>query len=224
MTLSMQVLGVMPVKGRAQKSVACITRLLSTSDYPLHIVAVTDEDEEAAAAISAELTGWQGCVSLIELPLRGGYWNAVAVGAKSKPEYSHVLNLANDLLPGRQWLSRAVAAYERHFGVEPAIMGLNDGVHPGTHAGHFIASRVLLNEWYGADLYPYKYYTHLYGDNEIVERAHALNRFGIAPWSSLYHDHPANGAGSDEVYALGHSSLNADWKMYERRKAALWKR
>ena len=219
----MQILGVMPIKGRAQQSVTCITRLLATADYPLHIVAVTDEDEEAAAAVGNELKGWRGFVSLIELPTRGGYWNAVSVGAKSKPDYSHILNLANDLLPGRQWLSRAVGAYERHFGAEPAIMGLNDGVHPGTHAGHFIASKVLLREWYGEDLYPFKYYTHLYGDNEIVERAHALNRFGIAPWSLLYHNHPANGAQSDAVYALGHASLNKDWQTYEHRKQ-LWKR
>lgn len=218
----MRVLGVMPIKGRAQKSVACITRLLATADYPLHIVAVTDEDREAAAAVEAQLAGWQGFVSLIELDKRGGYWNAVSVGANANPDYSHILNLANDLLPGRQWLSRAVGAYEQKFGQEPAILGLNDGVHPGTHAGHFIAARALLKAWYGEELYPYRYYTHLYGDNEIVERAYALRRFAVAPWAMLYHDHPASGAKSDEVYALGHSSLKADWKMYERRKK-LWK-
>lgn len=217
----MQVLGVMPVKGRIPQTIACITRLLSTADAPFHIVVVTDEDAEAAAAVGAELTGWQGLVSLIPLGKRGGYWNAVSVGARSKPEYSHILNLANDLLPGRQWLSRAVAAYERHFGNEPALLGLNDGVHPGTHAGHFIASRHLLKAWYGEELYPLCY-THLYGDNEIVERGHVLNRFAIAPFSVLYHDHPASGGKSDEIYKLGHSTLNKDWKTYERRKH-LWK-
>lgn len=213
----------MPVKGRAAKSVRCITRLLSTADEPLHIVVVTDDDREAAAAVEAELKGWQGFVSLIELPTRGGYWHAVSVGANANPEYSHVLNLANDLLPGRQWLSRAIEAYLDTFGKEPAVLGLNDGVHPGTHAGHFIADRRLLAGWYGDDLYPFRHYTHLYGDTEIVERAHAAGLFAVAPWSVLYHDHPTSGGESDEIYALGHSSLKADWKMYERRKG-LWKR
>lgn len=219
----MQVLGVMPVKGRVAQTITCITRLLVTADYPLHIVAVTDEDAEASEAICKELEGWQGAVSLIALPKRGGYWNAVSVGAKSKPEFPYILNLANDLLAGRQWLSRAVGAYEKKFGSEPAILGLNDGVHPGTHAGHFIASRGLLESWYGEDLYPFRFYTHLYGDNEIVERAHSLNRFAIASWSVLFHDHPASGAKTDEVYALGHASLEPDWRMYEKRKH-LWKR
>lgn len=213
----------MPVKGRIQQTIECITRLLNTADYVLHIVVVTDGDSEAEQEIGRYIAGWQGYVSLIPLAERGGYWNAMSIGAKSKPEYSHILNLANDLKGTRQWLSRAVAAYENHFGNEPAIMGLNDGVHPGTHAGHFIASRVLLESWYGEDLYPFKYYVHLYGDNEIVERAHALNRFGIAPWAVLLHDHPANGASSDEIYALGHASLDVDWRMYEKRKK-LWKR
>lgn len=220
---SVKVLGVMPVKGRAAQSVRCITRLLATADHPLHLVVVTDDDPEAAAAVGAELTGWQGFVSLLELPERGGYWHAVSAGAQTQPGYRHILNLANDLLPGRQWLGRAVEAYLDTFGDEPAVLGLNDGVHPGTHAGHFIAHRDLLAAWYGADLYPHKYYTHLYGDNEIVERAHGLNRFAVAPWSVLYHDHPASGGAGDDIYALGHASLNQDWRMYERRKP-LWKR
>lgn len=211
------------MKGRAAKSVACITRLLSTADAPFHIVVVTDDDPEAAAAIGAEVPGWQGCVSLIELPKRGGYWHAVSVGANAQQEFSHVLNLANDLLPGRQWLSRAIEAYLDAFGKEPAILGLNDGVHPGTHAGHFIAHRELLQAWYGDDLYPFKYYTHLYGDNEIVERAHALGRFGVCPWSVLYHDHVANGGANDAVYELGHESLKPDYAAYKSRKP-LWKR
>jgi hypothetical protein len=216
------VLGVMPVKGRAEKSVRCITRLLSTADAPLHIAVVTDDDPEAAETIAAQLGGWQGCVSLIELPERGGYWHACSVGANSQPEFSHVLNLANDLLPGRQWLGRAIEAYLDTFGTEPAVLGLNDGVHPGTHAGHFIADRRILAAWYGEDLYPHKYYMHLYADNEIVERAHALNRFAIAPFSVLFHDHPVSGGDHDEVYALGHQSLKPDYKAYVRRKPQ-WK-
>lgn len=230
----MRVLGVMPIKHQIAESndpadrtplrtTRLITRMLTQAQAPLHIVVVADDDPLGVKAIEAQLKGWQGHVSLIDSTERNGYWKSVSMGAQSKPDYTHVLNLANDLMAGREWLSRAIHAYQVTWGDEPAILGMYDAVHPGTHAGHFIADKRLLREWYGEDLYPFKYYKHLYADNEIVERAHALRRYGMAIFSCLFHDHPVSGGNSDAVYKLGHESIKHDSQTYEHRKQ-LWKR
>lgn len=213
----MNVSGVMPVKGRTAETIDLVPRLISTAGAPLEMVMVIDSDPEIASAVGG--MGWS--IGIITNESRHGYWRSMSDGAK-KTTGALIVNLANDILPGREWLIRAVEAYGHRFGSGLGIIGFNDGIHQGTHAGHFMIHRDLLREWYGEDLWPLEY-DHLWADTEIVQRAIALKIFAVAPWAVLYHNHPASGKMGDPVYAIGHAKIDQDRATFERRKAAGWR-
>lgn len=213
--MSLTVSGIMPAKGRPDQTRAAALRILQQAAYPLELIVVTDEDPETALL----LRGLPG-IRLLELPERRGYWKALSYGAQAASG-TLLLNLANDLKPGMQWLDRGVRAYQAAFGDGAAVLGLNDGVHEGNHAGHVLAHRDVLHHWYGQSLYPVMY-DHLYGDTEIVIRAMEEGRWGYAAFAVLYHDHPANGAPSDAVYALGHRREAQDRQLFWERRRSGW--
>lgn len=206
---------IIPLKGRAEETARLVPRLIATAGHPAEWIAVIDDDPAVAAALRPvappELT-------IVERPERGGYWRACQQATRASSG-ELLIALANDLLPCRRWLWAGMVAYARAFGEGgDGVLGVNDGIHFGEHAGHFLISRRYLESMGG---WP-TWYQHGYGDVEIVERAKQQGRFAIGPFFRLYHDHWANGRPRDPIYSLAISSDPQDQATYERRRRLGW--
>jgi hypothetical protein len=147
------------------------------------------------------------------------YWQAMQY-VSDRTEAQLIINLANDLLPGHQWLGRAVAAYKETW-PDPhdyGLLGFNDGHHETGHSCHFLIDRDLLNYLGGWPVW----YDHNYGDTELCQRVIDLGFYAKAPWATLFHDHPYFGGQDDAVYAEGRAKADKDHQLYEWRKARGW--
>lgn len=205
----MTIAAIMPCRGRAAQTVTNIRRLLATAGAPVQIICMIDRDAAVdRALVEADLPVWR-----ME-SAREGYWHALAQATEQWGEFSHLVNLANDLLPGMHWLRRAVAAYAELFGDGPAMIGFNGDSHEVAHSCHFLISRALLARYGGWPVH----YRHNYGDTELCERATADRLYAKAPWALLYHDHPYWGGADDRVYAEGRATMERDRRLYEARK------
>lgn len=215
------VAAVMPVKGRPAQTLDCIRRLVATAgthDYALVVVA--DDDRDLAVYLGGGIDkAWP--VHLFVTSRRFGYWGALSQGAKTVAGATHLVNLANDLLPGVNWLAKMLSYVASRPG-NGGVVAFNDGIHAGDHAAHFCAPIDLLRRWYGSDLVPLCY-DHMYGDTEITARAKDLGIFSAAPWAVLYHNHAYAGAAVDDVYRLGHEKYAADKARFDRRRASGWR-
>lgn len=208
---------VMPCRGRAEQTIRNVKRLLATAGrVEWQLICMVDNDPVLNKVIREEaLPIWYA--STYE---QRGYWECLKVATDNWPEFSHLVNLANDLLPGRDWLARCYAAYRARFGDGDGLMGFNDGIHGPDLSPHFLISRNLLDRYGGWPVW----YKHNYGDAELCERAQADGCYGKAPWAVLYHDHPINGAAHDSVYSEGSASQDADGTLFFNRRRQAWPR
>lgn len=222
----MRVTGLMPIKGigRKAETLELIPRLFATAGNlgraTFDLVVIADEDELLAAAVT-ELN--HKGVTVLRNEKRRGYWNSLAYGA-TVTDAPLLINLANDLIPGREWLARSLRTFtkaQQTFGRDPVI-GFNDGVHPGNHAGHCLFPRNVLERWYGASLFP-TMYDHLHADVELVVRAMEEGRFAYSYFAILFHNHHVNGKPFDPVYQLGHARQHDDYRIFQERRANGWK-
>lgn len=220
---AMNIAAIMPCRGRAAQTVANVRRLLATAgDVEWRLVCVIDGDDQVADAI-AHMTIVSDNPSLHFIPLERcvGYWAALREATEHRRHRDALLlvNLANDLLPGRHWLARGVAAYRARFGDGDGLMGFNDGLHGPEHSSHFLISRALLERYGGWPVW----YQHNFGDTELCRRAQRDGLYGKAPWALLFHDHLENGAADDAVYQEGRQSYDADARLFEERRKAGWR-
>ena len=217
----MKVAAVMPAKGRPAQTLECARRLLSTAgvaDQDWLLVIMCDDDPILYEHLRAGLAGKR--VILHNSSSRLGYWRALAQGAMMVGDATHLVNLANDLLPGANWLARMLEVVRRT--IAPAVIAFNDGIHAGTHAAHFCASIALLRKFYPETLVPLCY-DHMFGDTEITERAKQAGCFTAAPWAVLYHNHIYVGNQLDDIYRLGHAQTYTDQDTFNRRRANGWR-
>lgn len=216
----MKVAAVMPAKGRPTQTLDAARRLLCTAGLAEHewqLVIICDDDRSLYNFLRTELAGMP-IVIKFAYP-RVGYWYALSLGASLVPDATHLVNLANDLLPGGNWLARMMETVKRQ---PPGVTAFNDGIHAGSHAAHFCADVPLLRKWYGGSLVPLCY-DHMFGDAEISTRAQQEQCFFVSPWSVLYHNHVYVGNALDEIYKLGHAHTSADQETYNRRRANGWR-
>lgn len=207
----------MPCWGRAEQTVRNVRRLLATAgrvEWQLWCVVSNLHDPMLGSALND--TG----ARVAFLP-EFTYWKALDYMVKQiVPDVPLLAGLANDLLPGRDWLARAASEYRCCFGQGDGLMGFNDGIHGEELSPHFLISRGLLDRFGG---WP-TWYSHNYGDAELCARAQELERYGKAPWAVLYHDHPITGATSDHVYAEGAATNDRDGLLFQQRRAQRWPR
>lgn len=196
-----------------------VRRLLATAGIAQgpgawQLICIVDNDPAVSRALEqADLPVWRA-----NRQSRGGYWQALQEATDHWPEFTHLIGLANDLLPGQHWLRRAAAAYAAEFGSGPGLLGFNGDHHEVGHSCHFLIDRVLLNKFGGWPVW----YDHNYGDTEMCQRAIELRLYAKAPWAVLYHDHPYFGGQDDPTYALGRREAERDLRLYNYRKAAGW--
>lgn len=210
----MNIAAILPCRGRQVQTVTNVKRLLATAGYDQwRLIAVGGTDERI---ILDSLESFGVTVVRSSAP-RLTYWQALA-GVTAQTDATHLVNLANDLLPGQYWLRRAVEAYDEEFGNWPALLGFNGDSHEVDHSCHFMIDRVLLEHYGGWPVW----YDHNFGDTELIARAIQDRAYAKAPWALLYHDHPYWGGADDAIYAEGRASSDRDATIYEQRRRAGW--
>jgi hypothetical protein len=216
-----RVLAIMPCMGRYEQTFDVIARLQKTADFGAwHLSLVADGDRAFGGKLAEKLVGPMQGVHVVSTERPTGYWESLAIGAASI-DSELIVNLANDLLPGRSWLQRAVKAFDERYRGGEGMIGFNDGIHEGRHAAHFLISRSMLRRWYHSKMWPTVYH-HNYGDTEITRRAMQEGKFAVAPWAVLYHNHPITANQTDEVYALGLKHWRADERLFNEMLATGW--
>jgi hypothetical protein len=211
----MNVAAIMPCRGRHEQTVRNVRRLLATAGHEPWLLILTGTPRDLQPI--AELAN-AGRITLLASPgERLTYWQAMALGYVATDQ-ELIANLANDLLPGHQWLGRAVAAYRETFGDGLGMVGFNDGHHETGHSCHFLIHRKLIERYGGWPVW----YDHAFGDTELCQRAIVDRLYVKAPWATLFHDHPYFGGQDDAVYAEGRAKADKDHQLYEWRKARGW--
>ena len=185
---------------------------------PFELMCVVDSDPVVANGLAPLYE--RGEISLRLTSERGGYWKALKLGCQ-ETKSEMIATLANDLLPGVDWLKRAFTAHREMF-KDDGLVGFQDGIHYGEHAAHFLVSRSMLKRWYGEDYFPLCY-DHAQGDTEISLRAQQEGKFAVATFSILYHNHYFVGAAYDSVYELGSQKIDKDRETMLRRFNNGWK-
>lgn len=206
----------LPAKGRHAATLALLPRLISTAGAPFNLVVIVDGDK----VLARKLAACRKSFPVLENTQRVGYWHSLKRAA-AETDGEFIVNLANDLLPGTQWLQRALDAYRLTFGEGEGLIGFNDGVHFGEHAAHALIKRSLLRRWYGDDYWPLGY-DHTFGDAELSTRAQQEGRFAVAQYAVMFHDHPYTGGQTDAVYALGQAQTDKDKALFYRRMNHNW--
>lgn len=210
----MNVAAILPCRGRLEQTVANAKRLRSTAGYnDWRLIAVGGQEDRAVLTALAKID----VETLTTDTPRVTYWQALA-DATERTEATHLINLANDLLPGQHWLKRAVDAYEQLFDDGAGMIGFNGDSHEVGHSCHFLISRSLLDRYGGWPLV----YRHNFGDTELCQRAIADGVYAKAPWALLFHDHPYWGGQDDPVYEEGRASIARDQMLYEQRRKRGW--
>lgn len=210
----MNVAAILPCRGRKEQTIQNVKRLLQTAGHDRwRLYAIGGKEESDTLTGLAKL----GIPTLTAQADRLTFWEALheATSITTEPL---ICTLANDLLPGADWLKRAVAAYDEAFGAGPGMIGFNGDSHEVGHSCHFLIHRDLVARYGG---WP-KWYKHNFGDTELCERAIADGLYAKAPWALLYHDHPYWGGRDDTVYVEGRATVAADQQTYDRRKARAW--
>lgn len=215
----MRIAAIMPCRGRPEQTVRNVRRLLATAgDVDWQLICMIDRDPAVNDALSqADLPVWRMATT------QPGYWHALQQATDYwRVDFTHIVNLANDLLPGQHWLQRAASAYQEVFSGEHnyGLLGLNDGHHETSHSCHFLIDIDLLTYLGGWPVW----YHHNFGDTELCQRTINLGFYAKAPWATLFHDHPYFGGQDDAVYAEGRAQAERDHRLYEQRKAQGWPR
>lgn len=215
----MNIAAILPCRGRAEQTVANVKRLLATAGYDrgpgrntLIAVGGADESRMLAKLGLIERVG----IVRSDTP-RLSYWQALQLVTR-QTDATHLVNLANDLLPGMHWLRRAVDAYRQAFGDGPGLLGFNGDSHEVGHSCHFLIDRRLLERYGGWPVW----YDHNFGDTELCQRAIADGFYAKAPWALLFHDHPYFGGQDDAIYAEGRAQAGRDEQLYHERRRAGW--
>lgn len=218
----MNIVAIMPCRGRAEQTIANVRRLLGTAGYEnwhLYLTGVKDEVNTIWNDLSrTDAEAWRLGNAGVKTD-RLTYWQALEI-VTSRVDHPYLVNLANDLFPGQHWLRRAVEAYQQTFGSSDGMIGFNDGHHEVGHSCHFLISRSLLDRYGGWPVW----YDHNFGDTELCQRAIADGVYAKAPWAVLYHDHPYFGGRDDQVYAEGRARSERDHQLFEQRRRQGWPR
>lgn len=215
----MKIAAIMPCRGRAEQTIENVQRLVDTAGLgwdEWELTLIVDND---TVTLRALITGShaQAAVDTLGTEQRG-YWHALQAATK-RTDATHIVNLANDLLPGYYWLERAKQAYIARFGNGgDGLMGFNDGIHGPEHSPHFLISRRLLEHYGGWPVW----YQHNYGDTELCQRAQQDGRYAKAAWAVLYHNHVLTGNSADAVYQEGDETRRRDRRLFNQRKARGW--
>jgi hypothetical protein len=216
----------MPTLGRTDQLLALLPRIKYTAGTSLfELIVIADGDQKSADAVDhwRSANNAKDWLTVVAMPERQGYWKCLAHASYHVAKGDMLSNIANDVLPGRNWLKNAVEVMQKHFPNGRGVVGYNDGILFEEHTGHLLAGREILAEWYGHNqLWP-AFYDHLYGDTEICRRAMEQQCYAIALRAVLFHNHFVLGLEQDDVYRFSHHKFPQDRDLFEQRKRNRWR-
>jgi len=131
-----------------------------------------------------------------------------------------VMFLGDDTIPQPGFVEAALAsmhALPDGWG----LVALNDGIHNGALATHWLADKRLLPSL-GGEFFHTGYH-HCFCDRELTDIAKSLGRYAYAEDAVIIHDHPQRtGKPYDDHYkrAYAMEAFEADQRLYWRRKIA----
>lgn len=129
-----------------------------------------------------------------------------------------VMFLGDDTLPQRDFLKNALRAAERL--TDGGLVCLNDGIHKGEFATHWLAHKSLL-EHTGGEFF-HTGYIHQFCDIELSDIAKEQNCYVYAHDAIIKHDHPfINGEEPDKFHQLATNAKThlIDRELYHKRRA-----
>ena len=135
--------------------------------------------------------------------------------------YNLVMFLGDDTIPQKDFLLNALyamASLPDGWG----LVALNDGVHEGRFATHWLADRKLLQHLENREFFNTAY-KHCFCDRELTDIAMELGRYIYAEKAVIVHDHPhVTGTEYDEGYKAAYKmeTFLGDQATYRRRKIA----
>lgn len=142
----------------------------------------------------------------------------MVAGLVKKAKYDWIMFLGDDTEPQPDFLKNAIEKakeFETGFG----LVALNDGIHNGTLATHWLAHRSVadLNEGY----FFHTEYSHLYCDRELTDITVDAGVYAYSSNAVIKHNHPENGKESDRFYdkVYAKESWRQDRKTYIERRA-----
>jgi len=213
----------MPCKGRVEQTIDLLPRLYHNagSGVAWELICIVDEDHEVAQALmewkDAQRANW---MYVLPQAQRIGYWKALAAGSKVA-QGRLLANIANDVLPGRNWLQWGKETFDALYPNGYGVVGWNDGLCWEDRTGHLLCGRVLLEQWYGKDCWP-TFYDHLYGDTEICHRAMEEGVYAINKKAVLFHNHHVLGKPIDPVYVKSYEKERDDARLFHYREHHQW--
>lgn len=129
----------------------------------------------------------------------------------------HVCFLGDDTIPQPGFLAAALEVM-RQFPDGWGLVALNDGIHDGRLATHWLASRKLL-PLLGGEFF-HTGYQHNFCDLELTRRCRELGRYAYAKDARIRHDHPLAGGVDDAGRRKPRETYLADQVLYWRRLLA----
>lgn len=211
-----------PVLGRPLNAAPFMTSLRASGADLAKVYVIADLDDTATRE------AWEGAgANVLGYEFSGGpgtFAQKANIGytITSQP---WMLLVGDDVKFHPGWLDHA-----QHAARDGAhVIGTNDLHNPrvvaGEHATHLLVRRAYVDErgasWDGPKVVCHEAYRHNFVDDEIVRVAQQRGVWAMAKDAKVEHLHPAwGGAESDDVYALGMSSFDADRDRFlERVKA-----
>lgn len=212
----MRLVVLVPVLGRPHRVAPLVASIAHATPERHRVLFIADPtDTDTIQAVQASGAG---------LLIHGGSWaRKINAGVRATTEPLIFLG-ADDLEFHPGWLEAAAARLEG--GVR--VVGVNDlghrRVRGGKHATHFLVARDYVER--GSIDDPgrliHEGYAHNFCDDEFVATAKRRGVIAFATDAVVEHLHPDfDRAPDDDTYRLGRSRMDADRRLYRRRRA-LW--
>lgn len=209
---------IVPVLHRPQNAEPFM-RSLRASTGLARVYAVADHDDPDTAA------AWEAAGAEVIVGDGVTFAKKVNLGY-SKTSEPWLFLTGDDVKFHAGWLDHAQHVADV---LEASVVGTNDLGNPrvmsGDHATHLLVRRSYVDEvgasWDGPGVVAHEGYRHWYVDDELVTAAKQRGVWQMSLGSVVEHLHPIWGkADSDEVYATGQASAEADRKVFLARLKA----
>jgi GT2 family glycosyltransferase len=140
-----------------------------------------------------------------------------------KSKYDYVCFLGDDTIAEPDFLKNALEVMHQ-FPDSWGLVALNDGIHTGNLATHWLAHKKLLDFLNGT--FFNISYVHCFCDNELTERCKEMGRYAYAENAKIIHNHPVRDIRfNDRFYrsVYDESVFIKDMLLYQKRKRNNWK-
>lgn len=206
----MNIVAIMPTRGRTAKAIACLKRLRETApDVPA--VVLTETDPDVVRAETGEMV--IDCDPILTAVQK---WNMGARVAVRLMGATHLILAADDLWWGDGWLG----ATGRALAIDAGVVAFNDLHYSGDELGtHYVASVAFCRAHLGG-VFVCPHYRSWALDNEMTEIA---KRAGVYAWARdavVEHRHvDYSKAGDDATYIRARPIHYYDRLIYADRQA-----